>query len=114
MTLWWYVPGVSSSSRRSSRLDGLASSSIWNTVMIPNTLPSTANVPAASATETAALKTPTPMSCACAARSRCSSAPKATTTATWAAATTKKTRTKALSRSARVIASSEASPPTRT
>ena len=42
---WWYVPGVSTSRRRSSGWDGLASSSSWNTVRIPNTEPRTANVP---------------------------------------------------------------------
>ena len=36
---WWYVPGVSTSSRRSSGWDGFASSSSWNTVSSPNTLP---------------------------------------------------------------------------
>ena len=36
------MPGVSTSSRRSSGCDGFASSSSWNTVRIPNTLPRTA------------------------------------------------------------------------
>ena len=51
---WWYVPGVSTSRRRSSGWDGLASSSSWNTVRIPNTEPSTANVPTAATDEPAA------------------------------------------------------------
>ena len=42
---WWYVPGASISRRRRSGWDGLASSSSWNEVVIPNRLPSTANVP---------------------------------------------------------------------
>ena len=56
--LWWYVPGVSTSSRRRSGCDGLASSSSWNAVRIPNREPSTANEPtvatAAPPAETAA------------------------------------------------------------
>ena len=51
---WWYVPGVSTSSRRSSGCDGFASSSSWNTVRIPNTEPSTANVPTAAMPDPAA------------------------------------------------------------
>ena len=82
MTLWWYVPGVSSRSRRSSRFEGFASSSIWNTVMIPNTLPSTAKLPAASATDDGRVEDRPPTELACAARSRCSSRLKAMTTAT--------------------------------
>ncbi len=77
MTLWWYVPGVSSSRRRSSRFDGFASSSSWKTVMIPNTLPSTAKLPTARTTESTALTIPTPPAAGSPSRSRCSSRLKA-------------------------------------
>ena len=45
---WWYVPGVSTRSRRRSGWDGFASSSSWNTVRIPNTDPMTAKLPTAA------------------------------------------------------------------
>ena len=48
---WWYVPGVSTSRRRSSGCDGFASSSSWNTVRIPNTDPMTAKLPTAATAE---------------------------------------------------------------
>ena len=70
MIEWWYVPGVSTRSRRSSGCDGFASSSSWKTVRIPNRLPRTANEPTAATAAPAAAARAAPHSWRTPVRSR--------------------------------------------
>ena len=77
---WWYVPGVSTSRRRRSVCDGFASSSSWNTVSRPNTLPRTAKEPTVATAAPPAETAAAPMSWTTPVRSRSPSSENAVTT----------------------------------
>ena len=108
---WWYVPGVSTSRRRSSGWDGFASSSSWNTVTIPNTEPITAKLPTAATAEPPADRADAPSSSS---RPRMSCSPSSAKMATTRALTTSTAMpawTNTASRSPRRTATIPAIPP---
>ncbi len=114
MIEWWYVPGVSMSRRRSSGCDGLASSSSWNAVRIPKTLPRTANVPTATTAAPPPASAEAPHSWTTPVRSRWPRSPKVVTTIASTIATAMPAWTNAFSRSPRRIATIPAAPPKKT
>ena len=111
---WWYVPGVSTSRRRSSGCDGFASSSSWKTVRMPKTEPRTANVPTAATPEPSAEAAEANHSSTMPWTSRAPSSENTVTTMAFTTKTANAAWTKTWSRSPLRITTMPARPPRRT